>query len=171
MAWARTIANDKNDSYAGDVLFELIQLLSGSEVPDADHLMSTLVCAYPIVLDMMDSGDLVPGEDESASVLKNPAEFNNELCRICREYAAVDAQIREIPVGPDALTQKKQQIKDEEARLEAQVSDLETAEQDLNTQRTLAALRRQNLKKPLEEALSKLTGSPVRVRLNGQVPD
>ena len=166
MAWARSIAHEKNDTYASDVIFELIQLLTASEVPDADHLMSTLVCAFPIVLDMTDSGDLVPGHDEAASVLLKPAEFNNELCRICREYADMDAQIREI--GPKVLEQKKQQIKDEEGRLEARLRDLETAEQDLNTRRALAALRRQNLKKPLEDALIKLTGSLVQVRLNGQ---
>jgi len=167
MAWARTIANEKNDLYANDVLLELIQLLMANEVPEAENLMSTLVCAFEIILDMVERGDLVPGDDEAASVLKKPAEFNNELCRLCREYTVLDAQIRKI--GPDALMQKKQQIKDEEGRLEAQLRDLETAEQDLNTRRTLAALRRQNLKKPLEDALSKLTGSPVHVRLNGQV--
>lgn len=155
-------------SYANEVLLDLIQILMGNEVPDADSLMPALVCAFEIILDMMESGDLVPGDDEAAAVLKNPADFNNELCRICRKYAAVDAQIREIPVGPDALTQRKQQIKDEEARLEGQIRDLTTAEQDLTTRRTLAALHRQNLKKPLEEALSKLTGSPVQVRLNGE---
>ena len=166
MAWARSIANDKNDAYANEVLLELIRILMGNEVPDADKLMSTLVCAFEIILDMMESGNLVPADDEAASVLKKPAEFNNELCRICREYAVVDAQIGEI--GPEVLAQKKQQIKDEEGRLEAQLRDLETAEQELNTQRMLAALRRQNLKKPLQDVLIQLTGYPVQVRLNGQ---
>ncbi len=133
MAWARTIANEKNDAYANDVLLELIQLLMANEVPDADTLMPALVCAFEIILDMMESGKLVPGDDEAASVLKKPAEFNNDLCRICREYAAVDARIRNIPLGPGALAQKKQQLKDEEGRLEARLRDLKTAEHDLNT--------------------------------------
>jgi hypothetical protein len=167
MAWARTIANEKNDTYANEVLLDLIQILMGNEVPDADHLMSALVCAFEIILDMMENGDLVPGDDEAASVLKKPADFNNEICRFCREYAAVDAQIRAI--GPELLEERKQQLKDEVDRLETRIRELETAEQDLNTRRTLAALRRQNLKKPLENALSLLTGAPVQVRLNGQV--
>jgi predicted nucleic acid-binding Zn-ribbon protein len=168
MSWARTIATDKNDSYANDVLFEVIQLLTDKDMPDADHLMSTLVCAFPIILDMMDNGDLVPGDDEAGSALIKPADFNNELCKLCREYAAVDAQLREVPVGPDALAQRKQQIKDEEARLETQIRDHKTAEQDLNTQRMLAARQQWNLRKPLENALCELIGSSVQIRLNGQ---
>jgi hypothetical protein len=167
MAWARTIANEKNDSYANEVLLDLIRILMSNEVPDADNLMSALVCAFEIVLDMMESGDLVPGDEEAALVLKKPADFNNEMCRICREYAAVDARIRTI--GPELLAERKQQLNDEADRLEARLIELETEEQDFHTRRTLAALRRQNLKKPLENALSQLTGSPVQVRLNGQV--
>jgi hypothetical protein len=167
IAWARTIAYEKNDAYANDVLLDLIKILMGDEVPDADSLMSALVCAFEIILDMMESGDLVPADDEATAVLKKPADFNNEICRFCREYAAVDAQIRAI--GPELLAERKQQIKDAVDGFEARIRELETAEQDLNTRRTLAALRRQNLKKPLENALSQLTGAPVQVRLNGQI--
>lgn len=168
MLWARTIASGKGDSYGSDVLFELIQLLTGKDVPAADSLMPALACAFEIVLDMMENGDLVPADNEAAAVLTKPAECNRDLCRICREYADTDAQLKQVVTGPDGVAHRIRQLADEEDALGARVRDHETAELDLATQRMLAARQQWSLKKPLEDAISSLAGSKVKIRLNGE---
>jgi hypothetical protein len=169
MLWARTIAKEKNDTYGSDVLLELIQLLTATEVPNEEVLMPALACAFEIVLDMVESGSLVPGNDEAAEILREPAEFNRDLCRICRDYADVNTRLSQVLPGPGAVAQRIGELKHEEARLEAQIRDYETAERDLDMQRMLAARQQWSLKKPLEDAVGELVGTPVQIRLNGEV--
>lgn len=168
MLWARTIASEKNDTYGSDVLFELIQLLTGREVPREETLMPSLACAFEIILDMVENGSLVPGNDEAAELLKRPADFNKDLCRICREYTAADAQLAKILVGPEAVAARKQQMNEETGRLQAEVRGFEAAEEELKTRRMFSAREQWSMKKPLEDAIGNLIGAPVQIRLNGE---
>jgi hypothetical protein len=156
------------DEEAQRVLGRLMTILEGSTVPDGDALLSALINGYPILLEMMDKGDLVVKDETEQYLFMDAGAFNNGMRNVCKDFQIAHEKYDRAASAAQHtdVKEKKAALEHEKKALESLIRDeMATRDEACALQETIA-MHRQNMARMIEEGLLEMTGRTAQLRMN-----
>ncbi|NMB78039.1 MAG: hypothetical protein GYA23_02960 [Methanomicrobiales archaeon] len=165
-AW--NAAQKSADHEAERVLGRLVGILETGDVPDGDELLSALINGYPVLLEMVESGEIAVEDEMEQYLFMDAGAFNNGMRNVCKDYrAACEKYDRSASAMENIDVEgKKNELRGEMRELETLVRSETAIRDDAIAVQETTAMHRQAMARMIEEGLLEMTGRNVRLRLN-----
>jgi hypothetical protein len=165
---ALVVVQNNGDSGAATVIEPLLVLFEKDGVPDGDLLFSALINGYPVLLEMIDTGDLVIRDETEQYLFMDAGSFNNGMRNLCKDYQATGHRYdRALAAWKDSDILAKEaelgrEIRELEALIRSEVATRDDARSFVDT----TSVHRQTMARMIEDCLLEMTGRTSRLRLN-----
>lgn len=165
---ARHQAFRDHDEEAQRVLDRLMAILESRDVPDGDALLSALINGYPVLLEMMDKGDLVVNGETEQYLFMDAGAFNNGMRNVCKDYHIAHEKFDRAASAMQHtdISEKKTALEHEKNDLELRIRDEMATRDEARTLQETLALHRQTMARMIEEGLLEMTGRTAQLRMN-----
>lgn len=165
---ALAVSRTNGDIEAATVLEQLLALFEKDGIPDGDLLFSALINGYPVLLEMIDTGELVVRDETEQYLFMDAGSFNNGMRNLCKDFLAASLRYdRALAAWNESDTVVK------EAKLEREIRELEAliraetaARDDARSFQDTTAIHRQTMARLIEDCLLEMTGRTSKLRLN-----
>lgn len=165
---ARGPAVRDGDSEAVLVLDRLTAVLGCGEVPDGDDLFSALINGYPVLIEMLEKGDLVVQDETEQYLFMDAGTFNNGMRNLCKDYRSICERLgRAAADAPWTNTRaRREELLHEKQDLEMLLRSEAAIRSGAQAFQETTALHRQTMARMIEDCIFEMTGRTARLRLN-----
>ncbi len=162
-------ASANRDEEAQQVLDHLTAILEARGVPDGDILFSALINGYPVLLEMIDKGELVPGDEIERYLFMDAGAFTTGMRNLCKDYQATGVKCDQALTAARQHTtpeRRREDLLGERRDHELQMRTDSAERDDARALQEVTAMHRQTMARMIEGVLTEMTGRDMRLVLN-----